>query len=204
MLFTNGMHGSRCVLTLALLVAAGCRTTSREVVLQTGDAAARDGGAMDVQVRETAPPVCTIAPVDKLANGYACACASECQSGFCVDGVCCSGACTGTCQRCNLPGSPGLCAPIPAGLPPAIPGQCPQEPAAGCGLDGTCDGSGGCRKYPDGAVCAPGSCEGSSVVGGQGLPGGSLRGGRHHDLLALRLRHGGGALFQRLLDERAV
>ena len=33
---------------------------------------------------------------------------------------------------------------------------------AGCGLDGTCNGSGACRRYQPGTECGPGSCTGST------------------------------------------
>ena len=35
--------------------------------------------------------------------------ASDCGSGFCVDGICCNNACLGTCQSCNVTGSEGTC-----------------------------------------------------------------------------------------------
>ena len=34
-----------------------------------------------------------------------------CESGFCVDGVCCEERCQGSCQACNL-GRPGTCEPV--------------------------------------------------------------------------------------------
>jgi len=40
--------------------------------------------------------------------GDPCSQGSDCQSGFCADGVCCNTSC-GTCHSCNLPGSVGLC-----------------------------------------------------------------------------------------------
>ncbi len=41
------------------------------------------------------------------ANGEMCAASSECTSKNCVDGYCCNSACTGTCQACDVPASPG-------------------------------------------------------------------------------------------------
>src|SRR5690606_8798909 len=43
--------------------------------------------------------------------GETCAGGSECDSGFCVDGVCCSGSCDGACQACDLVGVEGMCSP---------------------------------------------------------------------------------------------
>lgn len=68
------------------------------------------------------------------ANGATCASASECQSNFCVDGVCCNTACTGTCQACNVAGSLGTCANIPNG----------QDPANECAGTLVCNGAGAC------------------------------------------------------------
>ncbi len=56
--------------------------------------------------------------------GAPCARNPDCQDGlFCVDGVCCTSACTGTCMACNLAGAAGSCTPIPAMMDPA--GECP-------------------------------------------------------------------------------
>lgn len=50
------------------------------------------------------------------ALGDGCTLATDCQSGFCADGVCCNSACGGTndCQSCNAPGSVGTCVLAPA------------------------------------------------------------------------------------------
>jgi hypothetical protein len=74
-----------------------------------------------------------------LAVGAACDSAVQCESGACVDGVCCQTACSGTCQACNLPGTEGVCTPVPAGEP--RPGTCER-----------CDGDGGCElPWPEDA-----------------------------------------------------
>ena len=46
------------------------------------------------------------------AASQACTEAAQCASGFCVDGVCCNEACTGTCFSCNQAQSAGTCVPI--------------------------------------------------------------------------------------------
>ncbi|HVV52127.1 MAG TPA: hypothetical protein VHO06_20835, partial [Polyangia bacterium] len=99
------------------------------------------------------------------ANGAACGCDADCGSGFCVDGVCCNSACTETCKACNTPAAPGVCSFVAAGGTPRTPSVCPQSPVSTCGFDGTCDGKGGCRTYPLGTVCQPGSCSGAEVTG---------------------------------------
>ncbi len=42
------------------------------------------------------------------ANGALCDAGSECQSGFCADGVCCAEACDGLCEACDASGSCGV------------------------------------------------------------------------------------------------
>ena len=52
-----------------------------------------------------------------LTDGAACTAPAECASTFCVDGVCCSTACNGPAEVCNLPGRRGTCTqglPVPA------------------------------------------------------------------------------------------
>jgi hypothetical protein len=92
--------------------------------------------------------------------GAACGAASDCASGFCVEGICCATACTGTCRSCAIAGSEGQCISVPAGTDPS--NQCADEGATGCGNDGACDGAGACRKYASGTVCGAAGCTGST------------------------------------------
>jgi hypothetical protein len=116
---------------------------------------------------------CAAPPATTLPLGQPCSCHGQCASGTCVDGVCCNSACTGTCQACNVPGLMGTCSAVPAGLAPVLPGQCQAQPVGGCGLDGRCDGKGGCRNYPDGTACAPGRCAGDAVADARVCSGGA-------------------------------
>jgi hypothetical protein len=68
-------------------------------------------------------------------NGQPCVSGAQCQSGACVDGLCCDVACTGLCRACDLPASPGTCTFIPAGTDPD--NDCP-------GSLKSCDGQGAC------------------------------------------------------------
>lgn len=70
----------------------------------------------------------------RRANGSSCASDEECESGACVDGICCNDACTGTCESCAVPGSVGSCVIVPA----------MTDPDGECGPAGYCDGIGGC------------------------------------------------------------
>jgi hypothetical protein len=93
--------------------------------------------------------------------GEPCSAAGHCKSGFCVDGVCCETPCASLCLACNLPGKAGTCAFVPVGQKDK---DCVESPVSTCGLDGTCDGRGGCRKYAAGTGCRPGTCAGASIV----------------------------------------
>ena len=96
--------------------------------------------------------------------GQSCTCNSECGSGFCVDGVCCNSACTDKCMSCNLPGSEGTCGAVPDGVNPRDQSECAASAEASCGLDGTCNGMGGCRKHVLGTVCFAGTCDGDGMT----------------------------------------
>ncbi len=125
--------------------------------------------------------------VAKKANGQLCGTSGECSSGFCADGVCCNSACTGTCQACNLGGSNGTCSSISNGSDPdnecgtckvcngagacgnAAAGQdpkgnCSQADQSTCGQDGSCNGSGSCRLWPNATVCAVQTCSGETLA----------------------------------------
>jgi len=122
----------------------------------------------------------------KVAPGQACTKTSECAAGFCVDGVCCETECSGACQACRADlkaaGESGTCGPVKAGLDPRD--ECAAEDQATCGLDGTCDGAGACRKFPSGTSCASAGhtsvCVGNRATGficdGKGTCGNSSTG----------------------------
>jgi hypothetical protein len=111
-------------------------------------------GSPDTSGSSVPPPVDT-APV-LLEQGRGCTSNAACASGLCVDGFCCNSACQGSCQACDAPGKEGSCTLVPLGQDPDD--ECAMQPAASCGLDGTCDGQGNCARYPAGAECIPGSC----------------------------------------------
>jgi hypothetical protein len=124
-------------------------------------------------------------------NGQACGGPGACASGFCVDGVCCDGACAGSCLACNVAGKVGTCSPVTAGTRDTA---CAQEAVRTCGLDGTCDGAGACRKYPAGTVCLPGSCSGNNLSGAGSCDGrGTCQTGAGHSCGAYVCDGGSGA-----------
>jgi hypothetical protein len=105
----------------------------------------------------------TCAP--QAEDGSACGAASDCSSGFCVDGVCCNSACDGQCQACDNANKLGVCSPV-SGAPHGARVPCTSDGST-CG--GACDGQDpdGCR-YPSGTACGEGSCspgqDGSEAV----------------------------------------
>jgi hypothetical protein len=93
--------------------------------------------------------------------GAFCSADAECQRGNCEQGVCCTTACTGTCQSCAIAGSMGLCTSVASGPDPA--GTCVDHGAQGCGTDGKCQ-AGACEKYQQGTACAAATCPASGTT----------------------------------------
>jgi hypothetical protein len=124
-----------------------------------------DAPEADAESPDSAPLPPDLGPPDAplLTNGSSCTAAGQCQSGLCVDNFCCNAACNGLCQACDVAGSQGRCTPIKAGDDPD--NECALDAVATCGRDGSCDGSGACRRYPVGMVCAPGSCAVAAETG---------------------------------------
>lgn len=104
--------------------------------------------------------------VPRKSNGQACSKASECQTGFCVDGVCCNDACTGECRACvaakTSTSADGTCGDILGGIDPD--GECVDMGATSCSTTGECSGAGSCALYGAGTVCVPASCSGNTAV----------------------------------------
>ena len=108
--------------------------------------------------------------VQKKAAAAPCNGNNQCASSFCVDGVCCDSACGTMCFACNVAGKIGTCTAAPAGQDPR--NQCPAEAQTSCGRAGGCNGSGACRQWPAGTVCAPGSCTSGSEIAPRQCNGG--------------------------------
>ena len=106
---------------------------------------------------ECVPPyTCVNGSCGKKPIGASCGNDDECFSTICAQGRCCMGACSGTCKSCAVSGSEGTCKNVPDGMDPL--GQCADEGASTCGLDGMCNGAGACRKYAVMTVCGMDSC----------------------------------------------
>ncbi|MDX2024687.1 MAG: hypothetical protein SF187_30875 [Deltaproteobacteria bacterium] len=157
------MRGFRCVVVFAVLVGTAACTVK---ATPTGTPGPVDGGqVVEAGVPGRPDPVACDPSAVLKDVAESCTCNAECGTGRCVDGVCCASACDGLCEACNVPGKVGACAPIPAGLPPVVAGQCKVDDVSTCGFDGTCNGNRGCRKYPEGTACKKGICDGATVKG---------------------------------------
>ncbi|MGE0327883.1 MAG: Kelch repeat-containing protein, partial [Polyangiaceae bacterium] len=93
----------------------------------------------------------------KLAAGSACTTGQECESNFCVDGVCCDSACNGQCEACNVAPNLGACVPV-NGAPVGTRTQC-NTSDTDCA--GSCDGvDRAACSYPGSEIrCGTPSCE---------------------------------------------
>jgi hypothetical protein len=109
-----------------------------------------------------------------IAVGMACNPAlagSDCESGQCVDGVCCDAACTGACRACTQAKTGqrnGHCAPIKVNTDPDE--ECALEDPSTCGKTGACDGAGACKRYADGTTCGTTCCSSNSGQGSGSRP----------------------------------
>jgi hypothetical protein len=103
------------------------------------------------------PNGCKANSCGKFGPGQDCASNEQCKSNFCVDGVCCNNACTGSCQTCASPTMRGTCSPVLSGQvdPRHV---CVDQGPASCGTNGKCNGTGACQSYANGTVCRAASC----------------------------------------------
>ena len=114
--------------------------------------------------------------------------ASDCAHNFCAQGVCCATACTGTCASCALAGTMGTCTSVPAGQDPL--NQCTDQGVATCGTDGSCNGSGACRKYASGTTCVAADLHGNDAHAGRDVQHEQrVRHAGERVVRAVRLRH---------------
>lgn len=113
---------------------------------------------------------CTLTGTCRLTLGSEATRAIECASGYLVDGACCESAACGPCMTCNAAGkeiaeNPGRCGTQRAGSD--LRDECAATDVTACGLDGTCNGRGQCRLYPEGTACGAGDAlERSRCTGG--------------------------------------
>lgn len=85
-------------------------------------------------------------------RGGPCTMGSQCETGNCVDGVCCDQTACGPCQACDLAASPGACAAV---ISAPDPDSCTGEFT--CGSQGQCGRANG-RPCSDASGCLSGFC----------------------------------------------
>jgi hypothetical protein len=90
-----------------------------------------------------------------MPDGSGCTANDQCTHANCVSGVCCGTACGGTCMTCAT----GVCKPVVAG---GSSNSACTKSSATCGLDGTCDGNGGCRNAVSTTSCRTAACSGGT------------------------------------------
>jgi len=135
------------------------RYVHRGVTLPNGDVIFAGGESVNINTLDS------VELLTLVADGAACQTEGECRSAFCVDGMCCDQACDGICQTCRASdkasGADGVCGFVKNGADPGS--DCPEQGAASCGLNGSCDGAGACAKYPTGTACAAPSCQSGTL-----------------------------------------
>jgi len=97
--------------------------------------------------------VCTNLP---KPNGAPCTAAGQCNSGYCIDGVCCNTDCRQNCYSCTA-GTPGNCTPLATGMPDHS-ATTPCDGAMQYCQSGTCQQN----KKPNGSTCSAASECGST------------------------------------------
>jgi len=157
---------------LAVLALCACAPIDPSVILDAGVDAAKDVDLDADLDANSVPQVVIDAGCLPIAvcdgstctfggpQGAPCNANEECESCFCVDGVCCDSECSGTCETCAAAkqklGLDGVCGFIAAST----------DPDDECALD--CNGWGQCNVLPpNGSPCALGSaCASGQCVDG--------------------------------------
>ena len=92
-------------------------------------------------------------------SGLSCQKAAQCNTGYCVDGICCETACLATCMQCTVVDGAGRCLALPAG-------QQVTGTATPCVGTNTCDGKGACKKITGQKCSAASECVSGSCADG--------------------------------------
>lgn len=132
----------------------------------------RDPDESDATSGSTSTADTTTAPVE-LSLGETCGEHSQCQSGHCVDGVCCETACDEVCAACNQPDNVGECVATASDdtcSQLACPASTECRSYAPADLEDNCSDLGECRAEAEcpyenansGVACADGTgaCDG--------------------------------------------
>jgi hypothetical protein len=126
---------------------AGDDLGTTNVLVTSGDAGESPDGAGGATAVDEIPEQPKLPAPVGLPVGTTCTVNSDCGTGSCVDGVCCSSAACGTCQSCAVAGALGTCSPLPAQT---------EDPRSSCVGTMACDGAGRCASF-NGNTCAGGA-----------------------------------------------
>ncbi|MBI2393058.1 MAG: hypothetical protein HYV09_25970 [Deltaproteobacteria bacterium] len=101
-----------------------------------------------------------------LPQATECSRAADCETGFCVDGVCCATSCTGGCERCDTSGASGACTAVSGAFNHCAPGNTCIKNACVPSAGTTCSADRLSVVSKDGAPtsCAPYVCDNSVGV----------------------------------------
>lgn len=106
-----------------------------------------------------------------LQQGDPCTQTTQCAAGLtCVDGVCCDGACSAACERCNVAGSRGQCSydaadssQCPGGQVCAARGDCQVQNGGACTTGTDCLSNNCMQRVGGGAqICCAQACAGQT------------------------------------------
>jgi hypothetical protein len=153
------------VLAVNTLACIDVSTLQSRATPDASDGPQSDGTGADAPHGDAGPDAAPCIPGGTKPISAECVCDAECSSGHCVDRLCCDSACTDGCKTCAGLGLGGTCVNRTVGSTPRDATACPATPVSTCGLDGKCDGMGGCSKYPVNTVCRAGTCDGDAVIG---------------------------------------
>ncbi len=109
-----------------------------------------DEGDAAIEIADGSEPI-------YLALGDVCGSGDACDTGLCVDGVCCESACDGPCVACDVAGQLGTCSLLPRASA-SRHGACTVNPLTPCQNDGTCDGRGACAVAAAQTSCGTPTC----------------------------------------------
>lgn len=126
----NACNGSGACVDCANGVGCGGNETCVGNACETCGDGKQNNGETDV---DCGGPKCG----KTCGQGKTCASGGDCQSNFCVDGVCCNSACNSGCEACSAAkstGNDGVCSPVDAG----------KDPDNECGGGDNCNGNGKC------------------------------------------------------------
>jgi hypothetical protein len=86
----------------------------------------------------------------KRGVGVGCANDGQCANGQCVNNICCGSPSCDACNRCDIAGSEGTCAPM---APNQADSRCGTPVPSSCGHNGLCNSTGACQFFDVNTVC---------------------------------------------------